>query len=136
MRYLSQSTSNLYKEMDDFFNSFFKESPDWDYNSPKVNVLENDDAYIIEAELPGYSEKDIEVQVKDNHLIIETIKEDNDDKKYLVQERSVKKYKRTFSLPKNCDKDKIEASMQNGVLRLTINKQEKKEAKLIKIKKL
>ena len=122
--------------MDDFFSTFFNDNPDWDYHSPKVNVTEESDSYIIEAELPGYSEENISVQVKDNHLVIEASKEEDKEKKYLIHERSIRKYKRTFSLPKNSDKDKIEAAMKNGVLKLTVKKKEKSEAKHIKIKKL
>jgi HSP20 family protein len=106
---------------------------------PQVDVHENDKQYTIEAELAGMSDKDVELVVKDDVLMLrgEKKEEKKEEKKdYLRTERSYGSFERSFVLPDGVDRDKISAAFKNGVLTITLPKTEKaqKETKKIEIK--
>jgi HSP20 family protein len=114
---------------DDFFGTFGK--------YPKVDVREENGKYIIEADLPGLTEKDLDVKVEGNLLTISSKKtEEKKEKKngYLVQERRSSSFARSFMLPKNVEKDKIEAHFKNGLLTLSLPKAPEAEPKKISVK--
>lgn len=102
-----------------------------------VDVAESGKAYTITAELPGVPEKDVEVSVSDDMLIIKGEKrqerEEKDDNQY-VSERSYGSFRRMFSLPRGTDADKIEAHFRNGVLTVTVPKADvKQESRKVEI---
>lgn len=93
----------------------------------RVNVTETDDAYQIEADLPGMDEKDIELKVADGVLTISgERKESQEEKKkdYHLMERSYGAFQRSFALPDNVVEDKIDAKFAKGVLTVTLPKSE------------
>ncbi len=103
---------------------------------PTVNSREADDAYYVEVDLPGVKKENILVDVKDNILSIsgerKIKKEDKEDTYYKVESK-YGKFVRNFTLPKDVDVQKIEASNKNGVLEVKIPKQvivEKKPKKI------
>ncbi len=92
---------------------------------PAVDVSEDDEAYEVEAELPGLSEKDIEIRLAGSTLTIKGEKHDDKEesgKNYHLTERRYGMFERAFALPEGIDRDKIEASFENGILRLTLPK--------------
>lgn len=105
--------------------------PTWGYETsftlaaPAVDVTEDDKAYKISAELPGMSEKDIDVSLTSDLLVIEGEKrreqEDKDKNRY-VSERSYGSFVRSFSLPDGVDRDQISADFSRGVLTITLPK--------------
>jgi len=102
----------------------------------KADVRETDDAYRIEAELPGVVEDGIDVSVTDGMLTIsgekkEESKEDRED--YHLTERHYGSVKRTFPVPDTVDLSKAEASFKNGVLNVTLPKKALVKAKAKKI---
>ncbi|MDC7125633.1 MAG: Hsp20/alpha crystallin family protein [Spirochaetales bacterium] len=111
---------------------------------PAVDVLDKEESFELSIELPGYNKDDVEIKVDNNLLTISAseIKEpetkektDKEDKtRYIIRERRSKKFSRTFVLPKNVEKDNIEAVFENGLLELVIPKSPKKEPKKIEIK--
>ena len=106
-------------------------------SSPRVDIREDDDRYLLEAELPGVTEKDIEVKVEDNLLTIasnydESSKEEKNG--YLVRERRFQSFSRCFVLPKDVDREKIDAQFKNGLLSLTLSKAPEAKPKKIEIK--
>jgi HSP20 family protein len=110
--------------------------------SLSVDVRENEKAYILEAELPGFEEKDIEVRLDGNNLTIESKKADEKNKEssgpeenYLIRERRFASFSRTFKLPENADAERIAASFKNGILSLEISKKNDAQARLIQITK-
>lgn len=121
----------------DFFNDFFenKALEKVTGTAPAMNVLENDKEYKLEVAAPGMCKDDFKVHLnKDGNLIIEMEKKDcgckgkEDDKKecrYLRKEFSYSKFSQTLLLPDNADKEKIEAQVINGVLKVIIPKLEK-----------
>jgi HSP20 family protein len=105
---------------------------------PAVDVREEDDRYVLEAELPGMTEKDIEVKVEDTLLTIASRHEEKRDEEqrngYIIRERSRTEFKRSFVLPKDVDRDNIHATFRNGLLELTLAKKPEAQPKSIEIK--
>ena len=92
---------------------------------PAVDVTETDKAYEIAAELPGMDEKSVEVKIADGVLSITGEKRDErreENKDYYVQAQSFGSFQRAFPLPDGVDIDKIEATLKNGVLSVTLPK--------------
>ena len=105
---------------------------------PSVDVRETEKAYILDVELPGFDEKDIEVRMDGNHLTIESKQDEKKEEangNYLVRERRALSFSRSFRLPENIDPEGISASFKNGILNLEINKRAETQAKVIKITK-
>ncbi len=97
--------------------------------APAVDVLEHKDSYEIVMDLPGKTQDDIELTVKDNvHTIAskseekasEQKAEDKQESKFLIRERCSASFKRSFSLPRNADSQQISAQFKNGVLAVKI----------------
>ena len=93
---------------------------------PLVDVMETADSYIVEAELPGFDEKQIGVQVEGGKLTIESIrndeKEETQNTAYLMRERRRISFSRSFTLPENADTESVTAVFKNGILSLQIKK--------------
>lgn len=138
MKYLmNRSTNNPMNEFESMFNDMLS---DWGIGSsrvPAVDIQENDKNYVVEAELPGFTEKDVDVNVEKHVLRISSKKEDKKDekdgKKYLVRERSYSAFERAFSLPEDVDEDHISGSYKNGVLTITLPKKATAQPKKIQI---
>jgi HSP20 family molecular chaperone IbpA len=119
-------------------DSFFNDTPTvWKSRIPAVNVREEENGYILEAELPGLTQKDVDVKVEDNLLTISSIRnEDKEEKKngYLIRERSESSFKRSFVLPQNVDKESIGAKFKNGLLILEMQKRKEDKTRSIEVK--
>lgn len=92
---------------------------------PAVDVAENDKRYEITAELPGMDEKHIELKMSNGILTIKGEKneeKEESDKGYYLSERRYGSFQRSFQVPDGVNADKIEASVKNGVLRVTLPK--------------
>jgi HSP20 family protein len=105
--------------------------------SPTVDVYETENEIVVEAEIPGATEKDISVEVKENVLTISgerkkegEVKED----RYHRIERTYGKFQRLFSLPDSIETDKVDAKMKNGVLTVHLPKAPKAVAQKIAVK--
>ena len=104
---------------------------------PAIDVSKNEGGYLLEAELPGLTEKDFEVKVDGNLLTLaskQESEETTDKNGYVVHERSASSFTRSFVLPKDVDADAIDASFKNGLLTLTIPKSEAAQPKQIEVK--
>ena len=133
-----QSGLPLSSDFDRVMDRVFGAQPRWDLQFPAVDVREEDDKYVLEAELPGLTEEDVSVRIEDSLLVIESEKKDeetNEGPSYLFRERRQKSFRRTFSLPKDVDRESIEALFTNGLLVLTLSKVPEAKPRQIKIKK-
>ncbi len=104
--------------------------------APRVNVREQADAYHLEAELPGLTEKDFTVNVEHNLLTIASEQERNEEREengYVIRERRSGAFQRSFSLPENVDADQISATFKDGLLTLTVPKSAKAQARQIAV---
>ena len=107
-------------------------------NGPAMDIREDDEQYVLEAELAGLTEKDIEVKVENDILTLSrVVEEEKEDKKdgYVVRERRHASFRRSFYLPKDVDREKIVAHFENGLLSLQLPKAEKAKPRQIEVKK-
>lgn len=127
---------NLFDDFDRMFDSLL-DGRLTGTRMPAVDIREENDRYILEAELTGLSENDIDVKVQDNLLTISSKKEEKKEQKksgYLVKERRSSSFTRSFVIPKDVDREKIDASFKNGLLTLTLNKVPESKPRAIEIK--
>jgi len=97
--------------------------------APKVDVTEEEKGYTLEMELPGRCENDVNIELDHDNLKIASKKEEkSDDKtaKYILRERRLSDFERSFALPKDVDTENITANFKNGIL--TVFMQKKPEA--------
>src|SRR5688572_13179608 len=91
-------------------------------NIPTTDVYTKDNALLIEAHLPNFEQDDVNIQVENNALVISAErheKEEDKDKKYVVRESSSSFYRR-IALSDRANVDKIEARLDNGILRVSV----------------
>jgi HSP20 family protein len=105
--------------------------------TPAFDVKETKDAYEFRADVPGVQDKDLEVTMTGNRLTVsgkrESEKEDKSDR-YYAYERSYGSFTRSFTLPDGADTDKLRASLDKGVLAITVPKKAEVQAKKIAVK--
>ncbi len=103
---------------------------------PPVDIYEDENNIVVKADLPGMDQKDIEVKVENNTLIIKGEKKFEDEEKkenYHRIERFYGAFQRAFTLPDTVDVEKIKANYKNGVLEITVPKKPEKKPKQIKV---
>ena len=104
--------------------------------APSVDIYENKDNVVLEAELPGMNREDFELTVENNVLTLRGErrfeKRDEGDNYHRV-ERSYGQFTRSFSLPQTVSAENAAAEYQNGVLRVTLQKREEVKARRIQI---
>lgn len=91
-------------------------------NIPTTDVYTKDNQLLIEAHLPNFDQSDVNIHVENNALIISAErheKEEDKDKKYVVRESSSSFYRR-IALPERADTDKIEARLDDGILKVSV----------------
>ena len=133
--------SSVRREMDRLWNRFLGETPfartaaeEW---SPSVDISETKDSLAIKAELPGLDAKDVSLSISGDILTIKGEKkkksEEKDEQHHYV-ERYYGSFSRSFKIPVSVQEDKIEASFDKGVLKITLPKTEASKKKEIEIK--
>jgi HSP20 family protein len=102
---------------------------------PRVDIYETKDALFLIADMPGVDEKTVDVELEKNILTISGHVENGKVKDYnlVFSEYEVGDYERTFTLSDEIDREKIKATVQQGVLRLELPKAEKVKPKKIAI---
>lgn len=123
----------LQHRMNRMFDDFLGEPFDifgWRENMPAANMLpmnisETEKEIVITADLPGVEEKDLDISVTKNELVIRGEKKqetEEKNKQYHRIERSYGSFTRTIALPPGIDESKVNAELKKGVLKLTIPK--------------
>ena len=118
-----------------FLNDFERVAPAHQHSFPAVNVLESEESFKIELAAPGLKKEDFKVNIHENST---EKKEETEETvgKYTRKEFNFSSFKRTFTLPKSVDSEKIVATYNDGVLGLELPKKEEakpKEPRLIEI---
>jgi len=119
------------------FERFFDDELLGAVRTPTVDIQEDKKGYRMEVELPGLTEKDIELKVEKDMLVISSKKEETKEeekKEYVRKERRSYSFYRSFTLPENVKPDKIEASFKNGLLVISLPKAPEAKPKLIEVK--
>jgi HSP20 family protein len=129
------------REMDRLWDRFFSERPALDMLEkgwePTMDITETKSDLIVKAELPGIDPKEIDISLTGDTLTIKGEKQQEKEEKeenYYRIERSYGIFSRTIKLPVTVQNDKIKASYQHGVLKITLPKSEEAKQKQIKIK--
>lgn len=133
---------NMQERLNQFFRDDFQKESEannlsmtsW---SPSTDIYETKDEYVFKIEVPGMTRDNIEIEFKDDTLIIKgERKEESEVKKedYHRIERICGSFTRSFNIPKNVDEKKIDAAIKDGILELHIPKKEEAKAKAIPIK--
>jgi HSP20 family protein len=105
-----------------FFGDDWLSSPKG-VNIPTTDVYKKDNRLIVEAHLPNFEQKDINIELEDDALVISAErheKEEDKEKQFVIRESSSSFYRR-IALPKRADKEKIEAQLNDGVLRVAVS---------------
>tara|TARA_B100000378_G_scaffold4623_1_gene4256 strand:- start:344 stop:784 length:441 start_codon:yes stop_codon:yes gene_type:complete len=121
---------NVFDDMDTMIHSFF--NTDWNFPvrdtrnwSPAVDVKETDNSFVLTADIPGLTKKDIKVNVDNGKLSISgerTYETDQENDNYHYRERRFGTFDRSFKLPDTVDEEKISASFKNGILIVALPK--------------
>lgn len=100
--------------------------------SPATNILEYDDRYELQLAIPGFSKEQVEIRTERDQLIISSnIKEDakKEEGNYRLKQFSQKTFKRVFELSDKIDAEALDATMENGILSVSIGKKEEAKEK-------
>jgi HSP20 family protein len=128
---------SLLDDMSTWFDDFFVEPTFGRSVLPAVDIRETDNEYLMEVELPGLTEKDVEVKLDNSLLTISSKKEEKKEERkngYVLRERSSRHFSRSFVLPEGVDREKIGAEFKNGVLSLSFPKVPAAQPKTIEVK--
>jgi HSP20 family protein len=132
---------SLQDEVNRVFNSGFSRSSDnelmrgaW---NPSVDIFENKDQIVLEAEVAGISPDDVNISIENNVLTIhgerKFEKKDEQDNFHRI-ERGYGSFTRSFTLPSTVSSENVNASFDNGILRIELAKREEAKPKRIEIK--
>jgi len=145
----TQALAKLSERMPSVFDDFFKPWNEWfdnggllgrAMNVPAVNITEQKDEYLVSLAAPGLKKEDFKIDVDGNMLTISSEKAENreeKDKKFTRKEYSYSSFSRSFTLPVEINKEKIEAKYDDGVLKISLPRKEgtnKLSAKHIAVK--
>ncbi len=125
------------------FDEFLKPWNEWfdagftgrTMNIPAVNITEHKDEYMVSLAVPGMKKDDFKIDVDRNLLTISSEKEEKTEekgKKFTRKEYNYSTFTRTFTLPEEINKEKIEAKYEDGILKIALPRKE--EAKLLTAK--
>jgi len=139
MRGPFRELARLQQEMEEMFDRLW---PGWPWGElgaawvPPVDMVDRKDEILLRADLPGLSEKDIEVTVQDNILTICGERREEREKKedYYCCERSLGAFSRSLMLPTGVETDKVKATFKNGVLEIRLPKAKEAKARKIEIR--
>lgn len=105
--------------------------------SPSVNIYEENNNLVVEAEMPGVKEDEVDIEVHDDNIQIKAEhKEEKEEKKrnYFTREVKFGSFSRTIPLPKDVNREKAEAEFKNGVLKIIVPKKKISAPKTLKLK--
>ena len=132
-RRLTESPLQMLRE----FDRFFQPTPEWEEMTAAYpcDIRETSDAVVVDAELPGFTKDDIEVNVEQGILTIRAErKHETGEGEHHLHERHYTRVQRRFSLPTSVDPNDVDAHLDNGVLTLTLKKKEEVRPRKIEIK--
>jgi HSP20 family protein len=134
---LEQVTERMRRRLDQTFGGFVPASLLSDVSgwSPPVDIEETDDAYVIEAELPGVKRQDVNIELVGNELSVTGEIKEHERKGVLRrQTRHVGRFDYRVKLPDLVDAEKIDANLEDGVLTVRVPKSERAQRRKIEVK--
>jgi HSP20 family protein len=131
--------STVHQGLDNLLSSFLNEAPGGVDNAPNMDVyVEDDNRLVAELHLPGFTPEDVEIRVQDGALEIrgerqESIEDEDKSRRGYLVRQSVERFSRWIMLPSDVDKDSVQASFEDGILRVVVPFTEERESKKIAI---
>lgn len=139
--------SNPFAELEEFFERMSRQfdvssrmwgDDEWseEFGAMAMDLVDRDEEFVVTVDMPGYEREDVEIRVTDHTLRIEAEREEaseEEDERYLRQERRQASAQRSVRLPADVDKENVHARMTNGVLTVTLPKTDVEEAQKIEI---
>ena len=107
------------------------------YRSLPLDVVENEDGYVVNASVPGINPDDVEITIEENVLTIKgafSEESESEEKTYLMRERRIGSFGRSIRFPLDVEAEAVEATYENGVLTLNVPKVEEVKPKRVEIK--
>jgi HSP20 family protein len=103
---------------------------------PRVNVFDEGAAFVVEADVPGMTQKDLRLTVNESTVTFEGSRKSDAPQGYSIhrQERGAYEFSRSFSLPFKADADKCTAIVKDGVLTVTIAKAKESQPRQIEVR--
>ncbi len=129
----------LQKKLDNIYSDYGR-SPgyrrEFEQTAPRTNLYENGENFEIRAEVPGLEKDDLNVKIQGNYLEISGERGPDTPEGYRIHktERGIGSFSRSFTLPSDVDSTKVEATLKDGVLYLTLPKHEAAKPKKISIR--
>ena len=130
---------SLHDQMDQLFNEAFRDVAPARFERASyvpLDIRHTDEAFVIEADVPGLRPEDVEITLDENVLTIKgSRKEETEDKNggYVRRERRVASVERRVAVPAEVRRDEITASFENGVLTITVPRPQKAQPKRIPV---
>ena len=118
---------DFYNVLDDYFSNDWTFKRTLTHDTFKVDVEDNGNEYLIEAEVPGIDKKDINVELNDGKLMISITRDENSESKkknFIHRERRYSSMSRSIYL-EDAKPDGIKAKLENGLLKVVVPKEEK-----------
>jgi len=134
---LAPVTAGPVNRLDSLFDRFFGDDGGLMGRAWSVAPLamwEDDDRVSIEAEVPGVTEKDLEITVHNGMLFIRGERRPEEGRNYLYDGRSYGRFERVVALPQGVNTDEVQADLRNGVLRIDLPKNPEARPKKIALK--
>jgi len=129
---------SLRDDMDRLFSTFFgRQREEMDgFWSPTVDIEEDNESFLVKAEIPGLKKEDIKISVRGNLLSVSGERKHESeikDKTFHRIERSYGKFSRTITLPSDVESDKVKATYKDGILTIILPKPESLKQKEIEV---
>ena len=129
--------SNPYRELATFERAMAESRNGGRVWRPALDVIDNDEAFVIRAALPGLKAEEITINVEDDVLTLKAEREEthaDGDETYLLRERRYGSLRRSVRLPSGVNADGATAEVEDGILTLTLPKREEYKPKQIAVK--
>jgi HSP20 family protein len=136
----NRTLRNLQREVDSLFDRFFDRTDSdrgrsavW---APQTDLVETDDAFQLRLDVPGMSKEEIDINLQNGALTVSgdrTSERTDEGEDYVRVERAFGTFHRTFTLPDAVDAENIEATYEDGVLRINVPKTEESTRRQIEI---
>ena len=121
------STIEPFNRLESLLNQFFGTDggatrPAWTWTGIPVAMWEDDDRIYVEAELPGVTDKDVDLTVHNGMLFIRGERRPEEGRNYLYNGRAYGRFERVITLPEAVQTDDVQATLKDGILSLTLPK--------------
>jgi HSP20 family protein len=148
--YRPNAMQHALSDLDRYFDYFYGDSPLASATKvinrvPAVDIRETEKTYVLEMELPGYDEKNIDLHIDGSKLSIASKQEETQQENeppaestppaesWILRERRVTSFTRSFKLPENANPEEVSAEFKNGILSMTIQKRAEAQKRTIQI---